>query len=107
MPQVLSPLLKSRGSSLGTLSLQARVQTVRLENEEQAFRAIPLVGSMEDATPKAIRLAPVATAEGPYAAFKSSGQVGPPQRAGPDRLPETDGALLNRVASKFGGTLWD
>ena len=51
------------------------VQVIRLETEESAFRPLPLIGSLEEATPTALALAPQAATEGVFHAFR-------PQAAG-------------------------
>jgi len=48
----------------------AQLQVVRLESEEAAFRPLPLLGFLDDVTPQAVKLAPRASPEGVFNAFK-------------------------------------
>ncbi len=59
----------------GEAAVQATLQVVRLEDEEAAFRPLPLLGMLDDVTPQMVTLAPRALSEGVFNAFRPAGNT--------------------------------
>lgn len=60
-------------ASKGVSKDVAQVQTVRLESEEAAFRPVPLLPSLDEATQQSLAMAPAAVTEGVFNSFRPIG----------------------------------
>jgi hypothetical protein len=76
----------------------ASAQVVRLEDEEAAFRALPLLGMLDEVTPSQLRLAPSAACEGVFRAFRPAGGVAWVALPAWAKMQKADSAVVLQIA---------
>ncbi len=86
------------GAAAGATRVAASAQVVRLEDEEAAFRALPLLGMLDEVTPSQLRLAPSAACEGVFRAFRPAGGVAWVALPAWAKMQKADSAVVLQIA---------